>query len=81
MDSNEEDVTEKNNIHKIYEYDDNSVNDNCDDKPLIVTTEVLGCQWYEDGGCLLWKNFVFLGNVWLVSFFVNFAFPMSEKIN
>ena len=53
MDSNEEDVTEKKNIHKIYEYDDNSVNDNCDDKPLIVTTEVLGCQWYEDGGCLL----------------------------
>ena len=53
MDSNEEDVTEKNNIHKIYEYDDNSVNDNCDDKPLIVTTEVLGCQWYEDEGCLL----------------------------
>ena len=53
LDSNEEDVTEKNNIHKIYEYDDNSVNDNCDDKPLIVTTEVLGCQWYEDGDCLL----------------------------
>ena len=38
MDSEEEDVIEKSNAYDIYEYADNSVDYDCDDKPLIVTT-------------------------------------------
>ena len=37
LDSEEEDVIEKSNFFDIYEYDDNSVDYNCDDKYLIVT--------------------------------------------
>ena len=38
LDFEEEDVIEKSNSCDIYEYDDNSVDYNCDDKILIVTT-------------------------------------------
>lgn len=57
MDSEKDDVIEKSNVYDIYEHDENFVDDNGDDKPL-VQLEVVYLQ-AKGGNCLFVKEFCF----------------------
>ena len=79
LDSEEEDVIEKSIAYDIYEYDDNSVHYNCDDKSLLVRTRIgRSAGSWKLSYC---QRILFFKAVAGLLVFLKFAFFVSKKLN